>query len=142
MPGYYSIATGLATVGMVETAYLTFVSGRHGHLPGACAEATSCMLQVDTGSATQHNSPALQVKLFNAPLVCPASGCETVLTSSYSELFGVPLSFFGMLVYGAVGALSASAATQTAATGQQPQMQNMGLISGTAVLATVSSALL
>ena len=45
-------------------------------------------------------------------LVCPTSGCETVLESAYSSLFGVPLSLFGMLTYGAVSALAASASIQ------------------------------
>ena len=38
---------------------------------------------------------APQVKLLDAPLVCPTSGCAPVLNSPYSEVFGVPLSVLG-----------------------------------------------
>jgi uncharacterized membrane protein len=30
---------------------------------------------------------------------CTSSGCETVLTSSYSTFFGIPVALFGMLYY-------------------------------------------
>jgi uncharacterized membrane protein len=30
---------------------------------------------------------------------CSISGCETVLSSSYSEIFGIPVSLFGSLYY-------------------------------------------
>jgi len=37
-----------------------------------------------------------QSKLLNTQVVCPASGsCDTVLTSGYADVFGVPLSLFG-----------------------------------------------
>ena len=39
-----------------------------------------------------------QSKLLNTQVVCPASGtCDTVLTSGYADVFGVPLSLFGAL---------------------------------------------
>ncbi len=39
-----------------------------------------------------------QSKLLNTQVVCPASGtCDTVLTSGYADVFGVPLSLFGTL---------------------------------------------
>jgi len=38
----------------------------------------------------------VQSKLLAAPVACPLSGsCDTVLSSGYAELFGVPLSAFG-----------------------------------------------
>ena len=40
--------------------------------------------------------PLAQSKLLAAPVACPAGGsCETVLSSGYAELFGIPLSAFG-----------------------------------------------
>mmetsp|Transcript_16018 Transcript_16018/g.34607 ORF Transcript_16018/g.34607 Transcript_16018/m.34607 type:complete len:363 (+) Transcript_16018:47-1135(+) len=100
----YPVVTALATAGLAETAYLTFV------------------------------------KLFNTPLVCPTSGCETVLTSEYSTLFGVPLSFLGMLAYGAVGILSSAASRST----QDLEQRNLNsaLLAGACLLATCSGALL
>jgi hypothetical protein len=43
----------------------------------------------------------LQSKLLAAPVACPLSGsCDTVLSSGYAELFGVPLSAFGASWHG------------------------------------------
>eukprot|EP00210_Caulerpa_lentillifera_P007967 g7606.t1 len=38
-------------------------------------------------------------KFLNHPVVCLANGCEAVLTSEYSEIYGVPISLFGFLGY-------------------------------------------
>lgn len=38
-------------------------------------------------------------KLFGGAAACPTSGCEQVLSSSYAELFGLPLALFGLLAY-------------------------------------------
>lgn len=32
-------------------------------------------------------------------LVCSGGGCEIVQTSKYSEMFGIPISFFGILLF-------------------------------------------
>lgn len=37
--------------------------------------------------------------VFNSPIVCVNTGCETVRVSPYSHFFGVPLPFFGGLMY-------------------------------------------
>ncbi len=45
-----------------------------------------------------------------APLICNAdnlSGCNTVATSPYSRLFGIPLAEFGVLFYGILFVLAA-----------------------------------
>jgi len=39
------------------------------------------------------------VKLMGGSASCPVSGCDQVLSSSYAELFGVPLTLFGCLAY-------------------------------------------
>jgi len=101
----YGLVTGIASIGVLETAYLT------------------------------------GVKLFGAPLVCPVSGCETVLNSAYAELFGIPLSFFGMLTYGAVGAAAAAAASQSSK-GLPTSTEDSALAAGTALLAGVSGVLI
>lgn len=45
-------------------------------------------------------------KLFGGETACPTSGCEQVLSSSYAEVFGLPLSLFGFLAYAAMFALA------------------------------------
>lgn len=47
-----------------------------------------------------------QAKLLNSPVACPTSGCDSVLSSPYAYLYGVPLSLLGMLAYGGVAALA------------------------------------
>jgi uncharacterized membrane protein len=37
---------------------------------------------------------------YCAPIVCIGSGCALVDASPYSEIFGVPLSIFGLVSYG------------------------------------------
>ncbi|PNH08009.1 hypothetical protein TSOC_005456 [Tetrabaena socialis] len=84
------------------------------------------------------------VKLFNGTLVCPTNGCESVLTSPYALLFGLPLSLYGMLAYGAVGALALSYGRQVASggvPGVARQATLLGLTGGVAALATTSAVL-
>ncbi|WAL58512.1 vitamin K epoxide reductase family protein [Thermocoleostomius sinensis] len=38
-------------------------------------------------------------KLFGGETTCPTDGCKQVLSSSYAEVFGVPLALFGLLAY-------------------------------------------
>ena len=45
-------------------------------------------------------------KLMGGDVTCPLSGCQTALTSTYSTLFGVPLSAYGAAAYGLVAALA------------------------------------
>lgn len=82
------------------------------------------------------------MKLFGAALVCPTSGCETILESSYSSLFGIPLSLFGMLTYGAVSALAASAAIRQEQEGSVTRATDTVLLSGSILLSTCSAALM
>ncbi len=72
---------------------------------------------------------------------CPISGCETVLNSSYSELFGVPLSLFGLLAYGGVAA-AAVVAGQQRATARDTSSLDLGLAAGASTLAGVSGMLM
>jgi len=90
----------------------------------------------DTQILLQH----LQVKLTGASVTCPVSGCETVLSSSYSELFGVPLSLFGMLAYGAVGVAALAAVSQPSSSGRATL--DTALATGTSLLAGVSGFLM
>lgn len=77
-------------------------------------------------------------KLLAAPVACPTSGCDTVLSSGYAELFGIPLSAFGLVAYAAVALLVVS--------GQQkllPQSTTrLALLANGTVLASCSSFLL
>lgn len=38
-------------------------------------------------------------KLFGGETACPTEGCHLVLSSSYAQVFGLPLSLFGFLAY-------------------------------------------
>lgn len=38
-------------------------------------------------------------KLFGGETACPTSGCHQVLSSTYAQVFGLPLSLFGFLAY-------------------------------------------
>ncbi|EFJ41997.1 hypothetical protein VOLCADRAFT_107426 [Volvox carteri f. nagariensis] len=104
----FNAMAALASVGMIETAYLTYV------------------------------------KLFNGPLVCPTNGCESVLGSPYAQLYGMPLSLFGMLAYGAVGALAATYVQQAKANAPASVRETtlLGLTAGVAALATTSAVLI
>src|SRR6266511_3379544 len=46
------------------------------------------------------DSTFLTVKHFSGGIIpCSLTSCETVLTSSYSEIFGIPLALFGAVYY-------------------------------------------
>ena len=47
-------------------------------------------------------------KFAKVSTVCPTSGCDRVLESPYAELFGLPLSLFGLLAYLGMAALAFS----------------------------------
>ncbi len=80
--------------------------------------------------------------MFGAELVCPVSGCETVLESQYSSLFGLPLSLFGMLAYLSVSVLAVSAAIKKRSTIAAQADTDMFLLSGATLLSTCSAALM
>lgn len=82
-----------------------------------------------------------QVKLFGTPLACPVSGCDTVLTSEYSELYGIPMSLLGMLAYAAVGA-TAVAAGAANKDGRSTSSLDTLLACGAGLLAGVSGTLM
>lgn len=42
-------------------------------------------------------------KFTNSKAICPTEGCDIVLNSNYAEVFGLPLSLFGLLAYLAMG---------------------------------------
>lgn len=58
------------------------------HLIGAVA----ALGMLNTGYLTA-------TKLFGGETACPTSGCQQVLSSSYAQVFGLPLSLFGFLAY-------------------------------------------
>lgn len=46
-------------------------------------------------------------KIFGSPITCYIfEGCETVTNSPYAQIFGIPLSFFGVLFYLAIFLIS------------------------------------
>ncbi|GIL84640.1 hypothetical protein Vretimale_14537 [Volvox reticuliferus] len=100
--------TALASVGVIETAYLAYV------------------------------------KLFNGPLICPTNGCESVLSSPYAQLFGLPLPLFGLVAYGTVGALAMTYLRQAQGNAPAAALQTTltGLTAGVAALATTSAVLI
>lgn len=79
-----------------------------------------------------------QAKLAGSSVACPLSGCDTVLSSGYAQLFGVPLSLLGMLTYGSVVAAALVAQQQQ----QDRSLLNTGLAAGVSVLAGVSGFLM
>ena len=83
-------------------------------------------------------------KLLDVSVFCPATGtCETVLTSEYAELFGQPLSLYGMGAYGAVLALSLARAQASRNPEPGPgRLLDQGLVAGVAALATTSAYLM
>jgi len=77
-------------------------------------------------------------KWLSANVVCPTSGCDTILTSKYSELYGLPVSLYGFLAYAGVGFL----AWQAANTERRPGNRiGMAVVAGSTVLSTVSAYL-
>jgi uncharacterized membrane protein len=48
----------------------------------------------------------LAVRLGSAALVCRTGGCETVQSSSYSEVLGIPVAALGLGAFVAVGVLT------------------------------------
>lgn len=46
------------------------------------------------------------LKLTGGEAFCPTTGCSTVLSSSYAEVFGLPLALFGCVAYGTTGLLA------------------------------------
>lgn len=47
-------------------------------------------------------------KFLGIAALCPTSGCETVLSSQYAIVFGLPLTLLGCLAYAAIAILSLS----------------------------------
>lgn len=81
-------------------------------------------------------------KLLNSAVACPTSGCDTVLNSSYAELFGLPLPLLGATTYAAVAA-AAYMAQQAAGDGRLvPTWLSAGLAAGVGVLAATSGYLM
>ena len=89
-----------------------------------------------------------QVKYLGSALICPTAGCETILESTYSSLFGVPLSLFGMLTYGAVAALAVSASIKQGKdraegfNGGVSRVTDLLILSGVTLLSTCSAELM
>ena len=85
---------------------------------------------------------AAQVKLFDTPLVCPTSGCESVLSSAYSSLFGVPLSLLGFFAYAAVAGVALAANAAGGKDSQEARTMDTMLLGGATLLATCSASLM
>merc|ERR1711977_456718 len=67
------------------------------------------ILSVLAGAGAVETAYLTFTKVFSSSVFCPTAGCETILTSRYSELFGIPVSFFGCLTYAGVAYLSSLA---------------------------------
>ena len=110
----YKVILALAAGGIAETAYLTLVSERTG---GSLEDSAFIHVMLHVKWCSWCNAASglpgilvmclhlcLQSKLLAAPVACPLSGsCDTVLSSGYAELFGVPLSAFGASWHGGPG---------------------------------------
>ncbi|KAF6259755.1 VKOR-domain-containing protein [Scenedesmus sp. NREL 46B-D3] len=66
-------------------------------------------------------------KLLNASVACPTSGCDAVLSSPYSQLFGVPLPLLGAAAYTAVALAAGGAASLTRSGRAVPSWLSSGL---------------
>lgn len=71
------------------------------------------------------------------PLVCLGTGCDVARASAYSHLFGMPLPFYGVLMYGAL-ALLAVAETLSATSVYAPLRYAMLVISAAGFLASLA----
>mmetsp|Transcript_15603 Transcript_15603/g.26985 ORF Transcript_15603/g.26985 Transcript_15603/m.26985 type:complete len:349 (-) Transcript_15603:233-1279(-) len=80
------------------------------------------------------------MKLQGSSPVCPISGCEAVLSSSYSEIHGVPLAALGMAAYGFVAICSVLAARR-AASERSAQHFHTAMLAGSTLLAGISAVL-
>lgn len=78
-------------------------------------------------------------KLLAAPVACPLSGsCDTVLSSGYAELFGIPLSAFGLAAYSAAAFFAFLGLESTLS----HRAARLALLGTSTVLASCSSYLL
>jgi uncharacterized membrane protein len=59
----------------------------------------------------------LAVRLAHVPLACPTGGCETVQSSRWAELAGVPVAALGLAAYAAVLASALARGPVAAAAG-------------------------
>lgn len=74
--------------------------------------------------------------------MCPTSGCESVLNSDYSQLFGLPLSLYGFLAYAGVGAAALAASSRQSQQQHVPSQLNVALMTGSTLLASCSAILM
>jgi uncharacterized membrane protein len=81
-------------------------------------------------------------KLLQTGVACPTSGCESVLSSDYAQLFGQPLSLYGVLAYTAVAALAVHADRQQAQQREVARPVSLALGAGATLLATCSAFLM
>lgn len=61
--------------------------------------AIACVGAIVTGWLTYE-------KLTGGTAACPTEGCTQVLSSPYAEVFGIPLTIFGLLAYLSMGAMA------------------------------------
>lgn len=81
-------------------------------------------------------------KLLHTSVTCPTDGCESVLSSPYAVLFGLPLPLYGMAAYAAVAAAAVVSAQHVQQGRQVPERLCMALASGCGVLAASSTYLM
>ena len=93
------------------------------------------LLAVFAGAGAVETAYLTLSKVFSSSVFCPSSGCETILTSRYAEILGLPTSLFGFATYSAVSYLSWLAATE------KGKGYRLGVLGGSTVLGSVSAFL-
>lgn len=114
-----------------------YITDTGGYQPESNSPPYGILLALAAGGIAETSYLTLS-KLLASPVACPTSGCDTVLSSGYAELYGLPLSAFGLAAYAAVALLAVS--------GQQQVLPSsttrLALLANGTVLASCSSFLL
>jgi uncharacterized membrane protein len=105
------------------------------HLPSRRWLIVALLALIGLGITTYLTSTALS----HTEVGCSLSGCNTVLTSKWSKIFGVPVSAFGMVTYGVImlGALHAHKAPNYDMRGRLPVVAAVVVGVGASIYLTI-----
>jgi uncharacterized membrane protein len=81
-------------------------------------------------------------KLSGNTVACPTNGCEKVLSSVYSNIFGIPLPLMGLTAYITIGLLAIAPLLATSHQRRINEITNRLLFAGTLAMTNVSGYLL